>query len=76
MTDTRARAVKARQELEITAGAFSSLEAKLIQAALDAETAEAAFEAVLARRVLQRVRQDMQTILDTDLMNEEANKYA
>lgn len=76
MSETKRRARKAKQELEVTQAAFNSLHADLVEATFEAEDAESAYEAVLAVKALRKVRALMASELDSEMIEEEAEQYA
>ena len=76
MSETRRRARKAKQELEMTAEAFTALRVRHIKEILEAASPDEAYDGVLAVRALDSVAASLQSLSDTALIEEEAEQYA
>ena len=76
MSETRRRARKAKQELEMTAEAFTALRVRHIKEILEATSPGEAYDGVLAVRALDSVAASLQSLSDTALIEEEAEQYA
>jgi hypothetical protein len=76
MSDTQRRARKAKQELELTAEAFTALRVRYIKEILAATSPEEAYDGVLAVRALESVAASLQSLSDTALIEEMEEAYA
>lgn len=71
--NARRGAVMAKQELELTEKAFTELRKRYVDEMLAAQSPEQAYEGALAVRVLDSVRSSLESLLDTALIEEEAD---
>jgi hypothetical protein len=76
VSETQRRARKAKQELEMTAEAFTALRIRHIKDILAAASPEEAYDGVLAVRALESVAASLQSLSDTALIEEMEEAYA